>query len=260
MTAAPLGRDVLVFAPTETVPDRRAVLRAQGIPAGASLPARIEGLLEEAFELYTELAHPRAVWQPISSTGFGDVYRGEGLNAASTPVSGIYPQAGRLALFALTLGQRLSADIGDRFKSNDLALAAMLDSVASEAAEKVVELLGRRFLDELADEEIAPPDTTVLSYSPGYCGWHITGQLSLFSVLHPEEIGITLSSSSLMTPLKSVSGVLVAGRGTIHLFKDDFDFCERCTTRGCRGRMALVRPTEDRNGDSRPDQHDPAER
>ena len=134
-----MERDVRVFTPTETVPDRRAVLRAQGIPAGASLPERIEKLLDAALELYSDLAHPRAVWQPVPTEDFARVYHGEGLNAASTPVSEIFPRAERLALFAFTLGQRLSVEIGGRFKSNDLALAAMLErgQEDGQAAERV---------------------------------------------------------------------------------------------------------------------------
>ena len=57
----------------------------------------------------------------------------------------------------------------------------------------------------------------VLRYSPGYCGWHVSGQINLFNTLTPEKIGITLGESCLMNPLKSVSGVLVAGPPNIHI-------------------------------------------
>ena len=78
----------------------------------------------------------------------------------------------------------------------------------------------------------------MLPYSPGYCGWHVSGQGRLFGALCPEEIGIRLNASFLMQPLKSVSGVLVAGAPEIHDFDDDFDFCAECTTRECRVRIA----------------------
>jgi len=69
----------------------------------------------------------------------------------------------------------------------------------------------------------------------------VSGQRRLFARLRPEEIGIHLNSSFLMTPLTSVSGVLVGGTGDIHRFRPDFPFCEACATHECRPRMASVR-------------------
>ena len=82
--------------------------------------------------------------------------------------------------------------------------------------------------------------TGVLRYSPGYCGWHISGQRRLFDYLDPGQIGITLRESFLMDPLKSVSGVLIAGPREIHRFTDDYDFCDQCDTRGCRQRLRAL--------------------
>ena len=76
-----------------------------------------------------------------------------------------------------------------------------------------------------------------LGYSPGYCGWHIGAQKKLFDRLGPEEIGIRLGESFLMEPIKSVSGVLVAGPAAIHRFRPAFPFCRGCTTHPCRRRM-----------------------
>ena len=77
----------------------------------------------------------------------------------------------------------------------------------------------------------------VLSYSPGYCGWHISGQKKLFAFLHPEEIGIRLLDSFLMHPLKSVSGVFVCGPEDIHRFENGFAFCGECRHQTCRERI-----------------------
>jgi hypothetical protein len=79
-----------------------------------------------------------------------------------------------------------------------------------------------------------------LAYSPGYCGWHVTGQRKLFKYLRPEEIGITLNASCLMQPLKSVSGVLVVGPGHVHKFQPTYSFCETCREKQCRERIATV--------------------
>jgi hypothetical protein len=238
-----VSQTICVFAPDEVLPSPRAVLRSQGVPAGVELPGRVTRLVDDALELYHDLARPRATWQTVDATAFAEVYEGEGRNAPDTPVAQVFPRATHLALFAATLGRELSARIDSLFVDHDLALAALLDAAASEGAELLVARLGEEFVSALGD-----PTLGVLAYSPGYCGWDITGQLRLFSRLRPEEIGVSVSANCLMRPLKSVSGVLAAGPPTIHQFDDRFPFCERCTTRGCRGRIAATVPEEAGHG------------
>ncbi len=80
-----------------------------------------------------------------------------------------------------------------------------------------------------------------MRYSPGYCGWHVSGQMALFDYLGPDAVGITLTESFLMHPLKSVSGVIVAGQPDIHRFVHDFPFCAACTGKECRERIGSLR-------------------
>jgi hypothetical protein len=50
------------------------------------------------------------------------------------------------------------------------------------------------------------------SFSPGYCDWSVADQKKLFALLPPNFCGITLTESSLMNPIKSVSGIIGIGR------------------------------------------------
>jgi len=261
------------FAPTDLVEDRTAVFANQGIPAGEVVSARIEELYEGARELLARVAVPVSMVAEIGADEFTTIYAGEGQNEPETPVGEIYRRATDLALFAVTLGAEVSREIERRFAANDLAVASMLDAVASVAADMLAAAVQDRHGERLAERMTAagaarsdaatpaadaaggatgaavdgasPPvpaaaDLGVLRYSPGYCGWHVTGQRRLFAALRPEQIGITLGDSCLMEPLKSVSGVLIAGPRKIHQFKDAFPFCEQCTTRGCRERLRAL--------------------
>jgi hypothetical protein len=122
------------------------------------------------------------------------------------------------------------------FAADDMARGFVLDAVASVSADLLTDRLAGRYRERVSGE-----GTAVLGYSPGYCGWHISAQRKLFERLGPEEIGISLNDSYLMQPLKSVSGVLVAGAGQIHRFRPEFSFCGECTTRQCLPRMRSVR-------------------
>ena len=228
-------REIFGFTVPEAVPTERDVLESQGMPERGRLPERITVLLDEAMRLFAELSEPRGVLQYASALEFETIYRGEGLNAEETPLEGVYSRAEALALFAATLGEPVSGRISALFAENDPALAYMLDAVASVSADRLATLLGERLLRRLGGEGIA-----VLPYSPGYCGWHISAQRKLFARLQPEEIGIRLNDSCLMQPLKSVSGVLLAGPGPIHRFRPRFSFCEECRSRTCAERMASV--------------------
>jgi cobalamin-dependent methionine synthase I len=169
---------------------------------------------------------------------FHDVYEGDGGNAVPSPLPGIIETAGHLALFAATLGEPVSRKINDLFRGNDAALGCMLDGIASERADTASTILGRAFIDALLQDQRVDSAAKVLPYSPGYCGWHVSGQRELFAYLDPGQIDIELNASCLMSPIKSVSGVLIAGPAESHTFDNDFDFCLDCATWQCRERIA----------------------
>ncbi|MEW6742495.1 MAG: vitamin B12 dependent-methionine synthase activation domain-containing protein [Planctomycetota bacterium] len=223
-------------------PTSRAILTKQGIPAQAPIPERIERLFDGGVERYTALAEPRGLYAEISIADFAATYVGEGRNERETPLEAIYPRAEVLALFAVTLGAAISREISRLFVENEPALAYMLDAIASDRADQAAKLTARLFLDSLVKQGAVTPLSTVLPYSPGYCGWHVSGQKRLFAFLKPEQIGITINASCLMQPLKSVSGVLVVGPEEIHDFEDAFEFCLICTTHQCRDRIASLAP------------------
>ena len=48
-------------------------------------------------------------------------------------------------------------------------------------------------------------------FSPGYCGWHVSQQQLLFPLFGGNTCGVCLTESSLMVPIKSVSGIIGLG-------------------------------------------------
>lgn len=236
-------RAVVEFTAPEILPAPEAVLRAQGVKSARPADPRTAALCADSLRLLGDLARPMGLLQELSRADFAAVYRGEGRNAERSPLAEIAPRAERLALFALTLGAPVTERIAALFAAGDFALAAMLDAAASESAELVAAALERHYARALAQAGDLNGETRLLRHSPGYCGWHLSGQGALFAALAPAEIGITLRESCLMEPLKSISGVVVAGPAAIHNFTDDFPFCADCDTRGCRQRIrAILQP------------------
>jgi hypothetical protein len=219
-------------------PAREAVLSAQGLPPPGDLPARLRDLLDDAYTEFDRLAEPRAIAGELSRAEFEGVLDGFDGPVEETVVGQVYPRAEAFALYVATLGTPLAERIREMFAANDLGRGWMLDAVASSGADRLSDLLSVRFEEKLGRN--GHPAPRVLPYSPGYCGWTVRGQKNLFTRLGPERIGVTLNDSCLMTPIKSVSGVLLAGPGEIHRFRPDFAFCDDCKTRACGARMASV--------------------
>ena len=204
------------------------------MPADRQVPEPIAESLREALKLFQELAAPVGILSDIPAPDFSAIYHGEGRNASDSPLDGIFPKAGQLVLFAVTIGERVGDEISRLFAAGRFDLGYLLDAVASSGTDRLAQKLQEHSTGR------APSGTVFLRYSPGYCGWDITGQRQLFRALRPEEIGITLRESCLMEPLKSISGVLVAARPEVHRLDNSYPFCSACTTQTCRGRIAAL--------------------
>jgi hypothetical protein len=233
-------RQVMRIEPAHLRAPLEDVIERLGMARDDVVSPRLARLCEEASTVFERTAAPRALLDEVSTDEFAHVYEGEGVNAPAAPLDEIYPRAESLALFAATLGSALDERIRDLFQRGDPSLAYVLDVTASAAADRLADLTAQRFGAALARDGRKPRHAAVLSYSPGYCGWHISGQRLLFERLRPGEIDISLTSHCLMDPIKSVSGVVIAAKASAHRFRPAYPFCDTCKTRECHGRIAAI--------------------
>ncbi|EKC53912.1 protein containing Vitamin B12 dependent methionine synthase, activation region domain protein, partial [human gut metagenome] len=90
---------------------------------------------------------------------------------------------------------------------DDVVAAYVADALGSVMAEAIVAC----GLDCL-ERYVAPEGLRITnSYSPGYCGWNVSEQHALFSLLPEGFCGVRLCESGLMLPIKSVSAVVGIG-------------------------------------------------
>ncbi len=233
---------------SEIVPTEEALVRALGGTPDQAAGDRVRRLLGDALDELRALAEPRGIFAEVDAREFAGIYEGAGDNEDPSPLLEIFARGDSIALFAVTVGAPLSDRIAALFDAGEPALGATLDAAASEGTELAGAHLDRLVLSEAREEGTANAATRVLRYSPGYCGWNITGQRALFAALGPEEIGIRLTESCLMEPLKSISGVMVMGPAEVHEFESDYRFCSDCRTKICRSRIRALK-TRDPEGD-----------
>ncbi len=220
--------------------DPVAVIQRLGSPNGSCENGLFQKSFEAAHGFLAATAHPRCVVQTVDLATFSGLYDGDGRNDRDTPLEEVLVRSEALALFAVTLGQNITDKVTGLFSEHDYLTATLLDAMASLLAEELVESLEPRFARHIEERKRESTTPAVLAYCPGYCGWHVSGQKALFSVLKPEQIGMSLGAGCMMRPLKSVSGVLVAGVPEIHDFDTVYTCCSNCDILECRARIARI--------------------
>jgi hypothetical protein len=139
-----------------------------------------------------------------------------------------------LAVFVATIGPRLEENARALLAGGKLLEGWVLDAVGSLAAEAVADVAQR----EVQVLAAAQGWKATNRFSPGYCTWETAGQHALFSLLPAQPAGVTLNDSALMTPLKSVSGVVGIGPAVEYRAYR----CEVCTMTGCPARRGPTPP------------------
>jgi hypothetical protein len=190
--------------------------------------AHAEALVEKYIKVCHQLMAPAAAY----------VYRDhlQADSAAHIAIEGLTFQTGKIVhkmlrhstqyvFFLVTVGpepEKLARELldrGDYLEAyiTDLSASALVDSVAACVHEDI-----RREADRQGNK-------VTNRYSPGYCSWDVAEQQKLFSLFPENTCGISLSESSLMSPVKSISGII----GTGPRVKFNEYTCEICPMKTC---------------------------
>jgi cobalamin-dependent methionine synthase I len=97
--------------------------------------------------------------------------------------------------------------------------------IGSLITDKTVEKLQEKITALISESEMGITDP----FSPGYCNWSVAEQQKIFTLLPENFCGIQLSASSLMRPIKSVSGIIGIGTNC----KQKGYQCEWCNDKNC---------------------------
>jgi hypothetical protein len=149
---------------------------------------------------------------------------------AERVISGGLAGSTGLVLFTATAGAAFDDWIRTCFDRNDLVTGFLIDSLGSEVAECAADWIERRIMDAARDLGLGCTNR----FSPGYCGWPVEDQQRLFSFLPEHFCGVSLTSTALMLPMKSVSGVIGIGPG---VERKDYQ-CRICDHEDCYRRRA----------------------
>ena len=161
------------------------------------VPSSLLDDIEEMKKEALPLIQPRAIYDILTSDELEPRF--------------LFKKSEMTILAISTIGNKLESLSKAFLKKGNLAQGVILDAIASHAAEQAAEYVNQEILKEIADK-IKGKDITC-RFSPGYCMWELDkGQTTIFELLEGSKIGVSLTSSLMMNPVKSVSFAINIGK------------------------------------------------
>ncbi len=111
------------------------------------------------------------------------------------------------ALFITTAGKSFDSWVKSKASGGDILAEYLCSSIGSVIADKVADVIQ----EEINNYAIKEGKGITNRYSPGYCSWNIRQQRGIFDLLPSDRIGVSLTPSFLMKPIKSISGIIGIG-------------------------------------------------
>ena len=111
------------------------------------------------------------------------------------------------ALFICTSGLEFETYQHRLKEQGDMVRVFIADALGSVIAEKCADQMEKALQESI--DKLGWMHTN--RFSPGYCGWHVSQQQLLFPLFQGHTCGVKLTDSSLMIPIKSVSGIIGLG-------------------------------------------------
>ena len=111
------------------------------------------------------------------------------------------------ALFVCTSGLEFETYQHRLKEQGDMVRVFIADALGSVIAEKCADQMEKALQESI--DKLGWMHTN--RFSPGYCGWHVSQQQLLFPLFQGHTCGVKLTDSSLMVPIKSVSGIIGLG-------------------------------------------------
>lgn len=131
----------------------------------------------------------------------------------------------KIALFLCTAGKEIGNWAKSLMKSGDMIKGYVVDVIGSETVDAAMDIIQDRM-----ESELEPLGLRITErYSPGYCNWQVNEQQKLFAFFPDNYCGIVLSPSSLMDPIKSISGIIGIGKDV----KRNGYACNMCDMKEC---------------------------
>lgn len=169
--------------------------------------------LEEVVKLFSDTVNPRGSFRIYDSFELfenGFIIEGVKFNSGKKIAKALYGSE-RIAVILATAGNEVETIIKKYNEDYDFIKSYWCDKLSNMILDKLM----LKLIEEIRISSLNDGMLITSNWGPGYCGWSIEEQFPLLSLSDAEELGITLSSSMLMNPVKSISGVIGIGKNVV---------------------------------------------
>jgi len=202
------------------------VVRRQGIRGNFCRPkivATTEELLEEVKESgLLETAFAYHVY-PISEMKNDQIRLSNDAVINGKLLPSVLPKSGELAIGICTIGPQLEHKVTEYLKEGEPLRGLLLDGIGTTA----VDTLAVQACKFLRQESLSRGNQTSSPLSPGMPDFPISEQRMLLKLASAEQIGVSLTSTGIMIPRKSIS--VVVGIGADMPIWTPAEVCARCS-------------------------------
>lgn len=207
--------------------NREAVFRGLDIPL-SEVDTYLNTLVGELIAESQQLAAPCGRYGLFKKSGFtqsGQLKVRNQIFSLDKIVYNALKKSSHVAFFIATAGDRIEKYAKELLSDGHSLEGLIVDLIGSEIAEIGAELIHQQITADMDTMEM----NTTNRYSPGYCGWPVSDQQQLFSLMQNATCGVRLTDSSLMLPVKSVSGIVGVGKEVKYRAYS----CARCDAKFC---------------------------
>jgi hypothetical protein len=172
----------------------------------------VSGLIGEIFTEAEDISNIKAQYVIFDNINFEPALRILKVNDISFGINkiifGQIRKSESIAIFLSTAGSEIGIRSRQAMQDRDLLRGYIYDVIGSEIVEAAADLMQEDLQQTMKESGYRITNR----YSPGYCGWDVAEQHSLFGLLPENYCGIRLTPSALMDPVKSASGIIGIGK------------------------------------------------
>lgn len=196
------------LAVADCLPNLKEILLELGYPNGQEADPFIVQQVEKLMVDIAEKAEPcfayRRLLGRVDETQ-NMIWVGDTCLKTGCIITSLMKGSSEFAVFAATAGEYVACRMKMAAREHDVLGEYLLSAIGSCLVEKVGDSM-----ELFLQAEICGLKHT-RRFSPGYCGWNLTDQKKLFGLLGGNPCDIVLSEYCLMSPIKSISGLIGIG-------------------------------------------------
>lgn len=220
--------------------DINSVLNFMGYADPQKARPKIRDLALEEMKRANDLADSWgcAVEIPLCGIQEEEIYlkRGEEqVSLRSSQLPKILRKSDGVAILLVTAGRKVTEESRRLMAAGKMTQALAVSAVGSAM---VVDLM-KALTDRVYEEAAAKEHGITLRVGPGYTGWHLNDQSTLFSFYETDNIPITLNHGVMMEPEKSLLGMVGLNPGGKRA--PEIEPCRICDLKGCDMRKVAFR-------------------